>query len=128
MKRVLLVDDEFALVDTLRDFLEDEGYLVESAANGKQALDSMAMSPPDLVISDVMMPIMDARALLRAMTQDEGLKGIPVILISAVRRHVAIPSGDDAPVFSGFLRKPFQLEKLLAMVSSLIGPGDQKRG
>jgi len=79
-----------------------------------------------VVISDVMMPIMDAKSLLRAMRQDEALKSIPVILISAVRRHVAIPSGDDAPEFSAFLRKPFQLEKLLSTVSSLIGAGRSK--
>ncbi|WP_394821688.1 response regulator [Pendulispora albinea] len=126
MKRILLVDDEYALVDTLRDFLEDEGYLVESANDGQKALDLMAMHPPDLLISDVMMPIMDGKALLRFMRNEEALRAVPVVLVSAVRRQISLPATEDIPPFAAFLRKPFQLEKLLTIVASLIGPGEKK--
>jgi CheY-like chemotaxis protein len=127
MKKILLVDDEFALMDTLRDFLEDEGYLVETADNGKDALEAMAQSRPDLVITDIMMPIMDGKAMLRAMHDDPGLSPIPVVLMCSVRREVAVPPGEDLPATAAFLRKPFKLDELLETVARRIGPGHPGR-
>ena len=120
MKTVLIVDDEFALADTLKEFLEDEGYSVECAGDGKEALESMAKHPPDLVVSDMMMPIMDGYALVRAMRETPALKAIPVILTSSVRRKTVL-SRDAMLEFSGFLHKPFKLDEFLALVVKLIG-------
>ena len=114
MKKVLLADDEFALSDTLKEFLELEGYAVQCAGNGKEALEMMLETPPDLVVSDLMMPIMDGKALLRAMRASPVLKATPVVLASSARRQVALPAGDDLPEFSAFLRKPFSLDEFLA--------------
>ena len=125
MKKVHLVDDEFALTDTLKEFLESEGYAVECFGNGKEAYEAMLQSPPDLVVSDIMMPLMDGKALLRAMRANPSLKAIPVILASSVRRQVALPDSADLPEFSAFLRKPFWLEEFLSLVVRLIGPGGQ---
>jgi CheY-like chemotaxis protein len=123
VKQILLVDDEFALADTLKEFLEQEGYLVECAGNGKEALEAMAKSRPDLVVSDIMMPIMDGKALLTALREDAGLKSIPVVLASAARRQIVLPANETVPAFSAFLRKPFQLDEFLSVVVDLIGPG-----
>ncbi len=124
MKTVLLVDDEFALSDTLKDFLEGEGYLVECASNGKDALEIMSTKVPDLVVTDLMMPIMDGKAVIRAMQENHALKSIPVILTSGARRQIALPPGEDTPPYSAFLRKPFQLDRFLNLVSSLIHARD----
>jgi CheY-like chemotaxis protein len=125
VKTILLVDDEFALTDTLKEFLEDEGYAAECAGNGKEALAIMAKHPPDLVVSDMMMPIMDGYSMLRTMRATPALKSIPVILTSSVRRRVAL-SRDALPEVSEFLHKPFKLDEFIGLVVKLIGPG-QKR-
>jgi CheY-like chemotaxis protein len=125
VKTILLVDDEFALTDTLKEFLEDEGYAAECAGNGKEALAIMAKHPPDLVVSDMMMPIMDGYSMLRTMRATPALKSIPVILTSSVRRRVAL-SRDALPEVSGFLHKPFKLDEFLGLVVKLIGPGPKR--
>jgi CheY-like chemotaxis protein len=123
VKTVLLVDDEFALTDTLKEFLEQEGYLVECACNGKEALESMTERCPDLVVSDLMMPLVDGKALLRAIRDTPDFKSIPVVLTSAARRQIVLPAEENLPEFSAFLRKPFQLDEFLGLVTKLIGPG-----
>ena len=124
MKTVLIVDDEFALTDTLKELLEDEGYSAEGAGDGKEALEIMGKHPPDLVVADMMMPIMDGCALLHAMRASPALKSIPVILMSTVRRQVVL-SRDALLEFSGFLHKPFKLNEFLALVVKLIGPSPE---
>jgi CheY-like chemotaxis protein len=125
VKTVLIVDDEFALSDTLKEFLVDEGYSAQSANNGKEALESMTKNPPDLVVSDMMMPIMDGHALLHAMRANPALKSIPVILTSSVRRQTVL-SRDSLLEFSGFLQKPFKLDAFLGLIVKLIGPADKE--
>ncbi|HEX4352883.1 MAG TPA: response regulator [Kofleriaceae bacterium] len=123
MKTILVVDDEFALVDTLKDFLEAVGYRVDVAHNGAEALEAIALSRPDLVITDLMMPIMGGKELLATIRADPALAAIPAILVSAARRQVAIPAGAEFPSFSKFLRKPFTLKPLMDAIAELIGPG-----
>jgi CheY-like chemotaxis protein len=125
VKTVLIVDDEFALSDTLKEFLEDEGYSAESVGDGKDALESMAKNRPDLVISDMMMPAMDGCALLHAMRNSPALKSIPVLLMSSVRRQTVM-SRAALLEFSGFLHKPFKLDAFLDQVVELIGPGEKR--
>lgn len=124
MKSVLLVDDEFALVETLKDFLEDAGYRVATASNGEEGLEAMKAGRPDLVVTDLMMPIMGGKEMLIAMRSDPQLKSVPVILMSAARRQIAVPPGEDFPTFSAFLRKPFQLGPLMEAIVKLIGQGE----
>ncbi len=124
MKTLLIIDDEFALVEALKDFLEDAGYRVETASNGRQGLDSMKTTRPDLVLTDLMMPIMNGEDMLIAMRSDPHLASVPVILMSAARRQIAVPSGQDFPAFSLFLRKPFRLDPLMDAIVALIGPAD----
>ena len=128
MKTILLVDDEFALSDTLKDFLEGEGYAVETAGNGKEGLERMVAHRPDLIVSDLMMPIMDGKTMLRAMRDDPALRSLPVILSSSARRQVAIPASEGLPEFSEFLRKPLDLDVFLELIVKLIGPPDEGRG
>jgi two-component system, chemotaxis family, chemotaxis protein CheY len=123
MKAVLIVDDEFALVETLKDFLEHAGYRVDTASNGKEGLEAMRAHRPDLVLTDLMMPIMGGKEMLTAMRCDPQLASVHVVLMSAARQQVAIPPGETFPVFSAFLRKPFRLQPLLDTIVPLIGSG-----
>ncbi len=117
MKKILVVDDEFDILTTWRLVLEMEGYEIATASNGRAALESARANPPDLVITDWMMPHMDGIELIRRLCADDGLTGVPVILTSAA----AHPPALEHP-HARFCRKPFSIDDLLAAVRELIGP------
>ena len=117
-KSVLIVDDEFGLADVTADVLTDLGYEVDIAINGKLALERLATRTVDLVLTDVMMPIMDGPELIRSMRADSRFAKIPIILMSALPE--AVPQG-DAALHDGVLIKPYSLGELLEMIKALIG-------
>src|SRR5215475_6205576 len=86
LRTVLLVEDDLDIRDVLQDVLEGEGYDVIPAANGKQALDFLTLNDPpgaDLVILDLMMPMVSGWDVLERMARDRRLAEIPVIVVSA---------------------------------------------
>src|SRR5690606_17265254 len=83
MARVLVVDDEYAIVETIVDVLEGEGYESSSASNGREAIERARETRPDLIIMDSMMPVMDGSEAYREMSRDPELASIPVVLMSA---------------------------------------------
>jgi CheY-like chemotaxis protein len=115
MRRLLIVDDEVAIVEALQDVLASEGYEVDTAFNGAEGLKRMGAQRPDLVLLDMMMPVMDGRELLHRMRQDGELKAIPVIVMSAGRI-----SEEERRISSRFLAKPFELDVLLATIAEEI--------
>ena len=117
VRTVLVVDDEFGTVDVLVAALEDEGYRVLTAANGRRGLERLEEHKPDLVISDFMMPLMDGAAMVAAMRAEPAVRDIPVIMMStapeaALRKHL------DG--YAAFLRKPFSIPALLDTVRSVL--------
>ena len=111
-RTVLLAEDDLDIRDILQDVLESEGYDVVPAANGKQALDFLTLNDPpgaDLVILDLMMPMVSGWEVLERMAKDARLHGIPVIVVSAVAR-------EKPPRAYTFIRKPFTLEALSSAV------------
>ncbi len=116
-KTILVVDDEFDIVTVYTMLFSYYGYRVLSAANGRDALAAIALQPPDLIVSDYMMPQMDGVALCRALRQDEVLRHIPFILLSA-----AFPQDLSQLPCDAFLKKPVQFELLYAQVERLLAP------
>jgi CheY-like chemotaxis protein len=109
MTTVLLVDDERCLLEALALVLEEEGFEVMMAFNGREAVDRLSASPPDVVVSDVMMPIMDGRQLLRQLRSEPSTRDIPVILMTAA----PLPELENGvPV----IRKPFDIDALLTEI------------
>ena len=85
MTTVLVVDDEPLIAMALEAMLEDAGYRVVTAANGRQGLERLAEAPrPEIVLLDMMMPVMNGPAMLTAMAADPDLAGIPVIVLSSL--------------------------------------------
>ncbi|HZI11471.1 MAG TPA: response regulator [Myxococcus sp.] len=117
MKRLLIVDDELAIVEALQDILSVEGYDVVTAFNGVDGLKRMADAKPDLVLLDLMMPVMDGREMLRRMREDPKLGDIPVVVMSAGRI-----SDEERRASARFLAKPFELDELLDTIAELLGP------
>jgi CheY-like chemotaxis protein len=124
MKTVLVVDDELAIADMLCVVLEGEGYRVVTASNGQVALASLTMTRPDMVLCDLMMPLLDGQELCRAMKSDPQYQAIPIILMSAVGDSLI----SAATQHDGFIGKPFDIDEVLALVERLIGKPDERSG
>jgi PAS domain S-box-containing protein len=124
-RRVLLADDNADLRDYARRLLADE-YEVETAEDGEQALAAVRARPPDIVISDVMMPKLDGFGLVARLRADPQLRSVPVILLSArageEARVEGIGSGAD-----DYLTKPFSARELLVRVGSLVRSAEARR-
>ena len=126
MKTILLVDDEFGIVETLKELLEGEGFRVVCASNGKDALARVASDRPDLAVVDVMMPVMNGIEMLRALRASREYGSVPVLLMSAVPKSVATKGTETIPSDGwGFIRKPFDFDDLLDAITQLIGGPDK---
>jgi CheY-like chemotaxis protein len=123
MKTILIVDDEFGLVETLTNVLGDLGYRVASAANGRDGLARVEKENPDLVLVDYMMPIADGRSLVLGMRALPAYQSVPVVMMSSVAESIALSNGQKGGRLevSGFLSKPFELSQLLGTIERLIG-------
>lgn len=117
LPKVLLVDDEPSITTNLAPFLERAGFAVSSAGDGKQALEQITTSLPDLVVLDVLMPVLDGRQALRRLRQAGNW--IPVILLTqvgeSVERAMALEEGAD-----DYLNKPFDPHELVARIRSVL--------
>ncbi|HTJ91656.1 MAG TPA: response regulator [Pararobbsia sp.] len=115
MKVILVVDDEFDILTTWQMVLQLEGYTVLTAPNGKIALEIARKTPPDLIITDWMMPVMDGLELSRLLASDPALSSIPLILASAAWREPEVPHPHAV-----FIRKPVSMDELVEIVRRLI--------
>jgi CheY-like chemotaxis protein len=117
--RVLVVDDDSAIRRMIVAALRREGaYAFLEAANGKDALDLMRGEHPDVVVLDLMMPILSGWDVLRERAHDASIRKIPIILVSA-NRDPEIATAVDAGICA-FLPKPFDISALSALVRSCI--------
>ncbi|HWB80395.1 MAG TPA: response regulator [Nannocystaceae bacterium] len=117
--KILIVDDEFCLAEILADILAERGYETIIAINGKHGLERLLEHHADLVLLDVMMPIMDGPTMLRRMRAEGALADIPVVMMTAVRE--TLPK-DDPPLHQAALIKPFHPDAMLTLVARLTMP------
>lgn len=110
--RVLIVEDDADIRETLGELLRTEGYETAAAANGLEALAAARRVPPDLIVLDLMMPVMDGWKFRAEQRQDPVLAAIPVIAISASAGSRTI----DADTY---LAKPFSLDRFVEEVARL---------
>lgn len=115
--KILIVDDEPFNVDYLEQELDDMGYQTLSAVNGQDALEKMRAEAPDLVLLDIMMPILDGFGVLGQMQADATLRNIPVIIISAMNDLQSVVRGIRQGA-EDYLPKPFEPVLLQARISS----------
>jgi CheY-like chemotaxis protein len=116
-KTILIVDDEFGVLEVVEFILIDLGYTVISALNGRDALARIASSTPDLILLDFMMPIMDGGEFLKVLREDLRYCQIPVILTSALpERTIA----SKCLGYNFFLRKPYKFEELSVAIDKLL--------
>jgi CheY-like chemotaxis protein len=120
--KILVVDDDDAILGSLGGLLESEGYAVETAHDGREALDKLAqMEPPQLILLDLKMPVMDGWQFLSERSRDAASLKVPVVLLSG------LPFIPNAPGVSDLLSKPINPSRLLACVRRFCGePGEEK--
>lgn len=127
MKHILTVDDETNIRRLLQVNLQRAGYRVTMACDGVEALESIGLERPDLVVLDVMMPRMDGFEVLRRLRMDAATAELPVIMLTA--------KAQDADVFKGwqsgadcYLTKPFNPTELLVFVKRVLDPPPAETG
>lgn len=113
---ILVVDDDVAVRSLMETLLEEEGYTVRLAKNGREALEAIHQQRPALVLLDLMMPEMDGWQFLETLQEENGTAviSLPIVLLSA-SREVAVTARKYN--VKAFLTKPFELEKLLSYIS-----------
>ena len=118
--RVLIVDDDRKILDLLVDFLELEGYEVMTARDGAEAIDLALSVNPDIVVSDVVMPVIGGLELCRRLKQEPRTANVPVLLISGlITSDAAGIDGLNAGA-DDYLDLPFRNEELLVKVARLV--------
>jgi signal transduction histidine kinase/DNA-binding response OmpR family regulator len=124
--KILIVEDDADSRTYLERALKSQGYTVESAANGVAGLELVKQAPPDLIISDIMMPEMDGFELCRRVKTDERLYGIPIVFYTATYVEQQDEKLAMALGASRFLIKPMELDDLLGAVRSVIDEHREK--
>ena len=119
-KSILIVDDEFGLAEMLREMLRESGFEVTLAINGRLALEILREGTVDLVLTDMMMPVMDGAELAAAMRGDDRHRRTPIIMMTSL--PTAVPPSND--LFDAVLRKPFTPDLLLEAMASCLAQAD----
>ncbi|MFM7187604.1 MAG: response regulator transcription factor [Armatimonadota bacterium] len=117
--RILVADDEPALLRLLEFVLGRRGLEIHGVSNGNAAVELLETNPPDLAILDVMMPGLDGYEVLRFIRDNPVLAGIPVVMLTARAQLDDIQQGLSLGA-DAYLAKPFDPEELLSVVESLI--------
>jgi DNA-binding response OmpR family regulator len=116
-KRVLVVDDDDTIRAIVAEVLEFEGYEVAIAANGREALEHVRRGQPDVVVVDLMMPVMNGWEFLEACCKEKLFDGTPVVVMSA---HHSLAETGPRLGANACIAKPFDLDVLLGTVERLV--------
>lgn len=121
---ILIVDDEPDFVTMLKQDLQSEGYLVEVAYNGVEAIEKVKKSPPDAIVLDIMMPEKDGFEVCSELKNDDRYADIPIILLTAVSDHVSSSQYSHSQALDveadDYLSKPASFEEILESLRSLL--------
>jgi two-component system KDP operon response regulator KdpE len=113
---LLVVEDDQGIRDVMRIALESEGYRVCTAADGEEALRSIAEAPPALVVLDLGLPVVDGEALAAYIRTTYG-RTVPIVVVSATSNAEARPWRLGA---RAYIQKPFELEELLSTIERVL--------
>lgn len=118
-EKILVVDDEMDTRETMAMFLLRLGYEVQTAQNGQQGLQMLKKQPCDLLVLDVMMPIMNGFQMLEEVRRDPALKTIPVVMVTALDKTSDIVKAFELGA-NDYITKPYVNAKLIARVSAAL--------
>lgn len=119
LARILIVDDDVALAEAIGRALENDGYVVRVVNNGGRALEAVALFVPDLVVLDVMMPVVDGWQVLTQLRANPGTEGVPVVMLTAADTSEAKVRGFGLGA-DDYLTKPFKLQELRCRIAAVL--------
>lgn len=117
--KILIVDDEPDLVQTLQDRLEMNGYSIVTAGNGKEGLQKAIQEKPDIVLLDVIMPVMDGLQMLEALRKHPESKDCAVIMLTARSQQQDIVRAKTCGI-KDYVVKPFDLSELIEKIGDVL--------
>ena len=118
-RSILVIEDEASIRCLLRHMLEDAGYVVTEAANGRKGLHAFRLAPPDLVITDLFMPDRDGIEVIQHLRKTR--RDVKMLAISGASGTMDSFEAATAAGATAVLRKPFGIQPLLRMVAALLG-------
>jgi two-component system alkaline phosphatase synthesis response regulator PhoP len=117
--KILIVDDEPNIVQTLQDRLEMNDFNVVTACNGKEGLDMAIQETPDVVLLDVIMPVMDGLEMLEALRKEPTCQDVSVVMLTARSQTQDIARANACGI-EDYIVKPFDLSELLEKIESIV--------
>jgi CheY-like chemotaxis protein len=134
MAAILVVDDEPEIVTLLSFVLEQDGHKVASAVNGVDALEKLGVEPakhetplPDLIVLDIMMPVMDGYQLNMRLQVDDRAKSVPILVLTAKGQKMR-DLFEMAPNVAAYVQKPFDPKMLRELISGILTSRKQAHG
>lgn len=118
-KRILVVDDHQQIRDSITEILQLQDYEVQTAINGKDALDQVGSFQPDLIVTDILMPDMDGYELMMKKWTDQQIYEVPIIVVSAMVSKYDIAAG-KALGAKKYITKPFKAQELIEAVAEFV--------
>lgn len=126
MAHILIVDDERDVVTLLQFLLEKDGHRISVAYNGQEALEKLGVVPkaevelPDLIVLDVMMPVMDGYTVSAKLAEDPEARLVPVLVLTAKGEMRDL--FQLAPNVAAYIEKPFDPKKLRELIAGMLAP------
>lgn len=118
-RRVLIIEDDRVIAALLRHLLERRGFEAEVLADGREAVDRLAGSAPDLVLLDVMLPLVDGFEVIEAIRHTEAWRTVPVIMLTARSQERYVVRALEAGA-NDYVVKPFKPGELAARIERLL--------
>jgi DNA-binding response OmpR family regulator len=119
-KRILCIEDDVDMLDLFRVLLTRHGYSVKGVTKGQEGLDIIRREKPDLVILDIMMPVMDGWQVYQQMKDDEATRNIPTIVVTAKSQLIDKVLGLEIAKVDDYIGKPFSPQELLDSIAKVL--------
>jgi len=119
MKKILIVEDEADIVETIKFSLEASGYNCSVAFDGMEAIQKVKQDSPDLIILDIMLPKMHGYKVCRLLKFDSRYKNIPIVMLTARAQKEDVNTGKETGA-DEYMTKPFEMEDLIKLIEKYL--------
>lgn len=124
-KKILIVDDSHEDRELLKAILENKGYVMVEAVNGRQAMDVIRAEAPDLIFMDIRMPKVDGITASKILRSEKSTQCVPIIIITSFAMHGEIEKIAADTGCTDYISKPIDIKKTVEMVEKYIGPAEK---
>jgi CheY-like chemotaxis protein len=118
---ILIVEDETPLQDVLSDVLSKRGYEIVTASNGKEGLERARETQPDLILLDIIMPVMDGLEMLRTLREDEEGRAIDVVLLTNVSDNEKLAEALEIGAFDYLVKSDHTIDTITEAITAKVG-------